>query len=718
MEQWGDGQGQHATGQRRPDRCVQELDLRQQVPTREAVRHFVSILGRGPRGAVTDSTGVHDESHPKRLSGQTIILRKEVSETTNIQLTADQQASQLKSAERGHAQKRENPSTWTTPTLIALLAVACIVLHLVLRYAFHSSPAAWQAPLLLALLVGGIPLLFRLGQKLLEREFGSDHLAGISIVTSVILGEYLVGVIVILMLSGGTALEQFASRKASSVLDALARRMPDVAHRKTGNELADVKIGEISVGDTLVVFPHEICPVDGVVVAGNGKMNEAYLTGEPFEIEKMPGSQVISGAINGDVAIHISAEKLAVDSRFARIMRVMQDAEQRRPRMRRLADKLGAWYTPLALALAAMAWGFTEEANRFLAVVVVATPCPLLIAIPVAVIGAISLSARRGIIIKNPAALEQIDRCRTLIFDKTGTLTYGKPSVSEILCAPGFAEGEVLQLAASLERYSKHPLSLAVQEAAKKKNLPIEIVSEISERPGEGLRGTVAGRKVLVTSRSKVSGRDIALPPITSGLECLVFIDASYAATLRFYDTPRTDSRTFIKHLKPRHAVNRVLLVSGDRDQEVRRLAKEVGISEVHSAKTPEDKVSITREEVSGSPTLFLGDGINDAPAMQAATVGVAFGVHSDVTSEAADAVILEASLARVDELIHIARRMRRIALQSAIGGMALSILGMLAAAFGYLPPIGGAIGQEIIDLAAVLNAVRVAVPPRFLSDF
>ena len=634
------------------------------------------------------------------------------------QATADHQSARVAPAKGGPAQVHKKLEMWTTPTLIALLAAACIVLHLVLRYALHVSRTTWQAPLILTLLIGGLPLVWRLARKLLEREFGSDHLAGISIITSVILGEYLVGVIVILMLSGGTALEQFASRKASSVLDALARRMPEVAHRKIEKELVDVRLGDISIGDMLVVFPHEICPVDGVVVDGTGKMNEAYLTGEPFEIEKMPGSQVISGAINGDVAIHIRAEKLAVDSRFARIMRVMQDAEQRRPHMRRLADKLGAWHTPVALALAAMAWGFTGEANRFLAVIVVATPCPLLIAIPVAVIGAISLSARRGIIIKNPAALEQVDRCRTLIFDKTGTLTYGKPSLSEILCAPGFAEDEVLELAASLERYSKHPLSLAVQEAAQKKNLPIEIVSEISERPGEGLRGTVAGQKVLITSRGKILGQDIALSPITSGLECLVFIDGSYAATFRFHDTPRAESRTFIRHLKPRHAVNRVLLVSGDRDQEVRRLAEEVGIREVHSAKTPEDKVAITREEVRASPTLFLGDGINDAPAMQAATVGVAFGVQSDVTSEAADAVILEASLARVDELIHIARRMRNIALQSAIGGMALSILGMVAAAFGYLPPIGGAIGQEIIDLAAVLNAVRVALPPRFLVDF
>lgn len=641
-----------------------------------------------------------------------------VNGTMPAQASLDNQPARVAPAERAPAQGRNKFSTWTTQTLIALLAAVCILLHLVLRYALPVSRPAWQAPLILTLLVGGLPLLWRLTRKLFEREFGSDHLAGVSIITSVILGEYLVGVIVILMLSGGTALEQFASRKVSSVLDALARRMPEIAHRKSGHELSDVRLGEISIGDMLVVFPHEICPVDGVVVDGTGKMNEAYLTGEPFEIEKMPGSQVISGAINGDVAIHIRAEKLAVDSRFARIMRVMQDAEQRRPRMRRLADKLGAWYTPVALALAATAWGFTGEANRFLAVIVVATPCPLLIAIPVTVIGAISLSARRGIIIKNPAALEQIDRCRTLIFDKTGTLTYGKPSVSEILCAPGFGGDEVLQLTASLERYSKHPLSLAVQEAAQRKNLPVEAVVEISERPGEGLRGTVAGRKILITSRNKISGQDVALPPITSGLECLVFIDGSYAATFRFHDTPRADSRTFIRHLLPRHAVNRVLLVSGDRDQEVRRLAEEVGISEVHSAKTPEDKVAITREEVRASPTLFLGDGINDAPAMQAATVGVAFGVQSDVTSEAADAVILEASLARVDELIHIARRMRHIALQSAIGGMGLSILGMLAAAFGYLPPIGGAIGQEIIDLAAILNAVRVALPPRFLVDF
>jgi P-type E1-E2 ATPase len=314
--------------------------------------------------------------------------------------------------------------------------------------------------------------------------------------------------------------------------------------------------------------------------------------------------------------------------------------------------------------------------------------------------------------------LEQIDRCRTLIFDKTGTLTYGKPTVSEILCAPGFTEEEVLQTVASLERYSKHPLSGAIQEAAQNAHLPAKPVSEISERPGEGLKGTVGKRKVRITSRNKVKTLKLTLPPVASGLECVIFLDDAYAATFRFHDAPRTDSRSFIRHLSPRHSVSRILIVSGDRDEEVRHLAQHVGITVVYSAKSPEEKVTIVRNEAAQAPTLFLGDGINDAPAMQAATVGVAFGVQSDITAEAADAVILETSLSRVDELIHIARHMRHIALESAIGGMALSLIGMLAAALGYLPPIGGAIAQEIIDLVAVLNAVRVAVPARSMTDF
>ena len=601
---------------------------------------------------------------------------------------------------------------------IAALALAGIVTHLYLRFAARTSLASSQWPLVAVLAIGGTILVARLARNLLAREFGSDQLAGISIVTSVLLGQYLVGAVVILMLSGGTALEQFASRRASSVLNALAKRMPLVAHRKEDGLVHDVALSDIRIGDEVIVLPHETCPIDGTVIDGRGKMNEAYLTGEPFEIAKVAGSEVLSGALNGDTALTIRAQKLAVDSRYAKIMRVMEDAEQRRPRIRRLGDLLGAWYTPAALAIASIAWVATGESHRFLAVLVVATPCPLLIAIPVAVIGAISLSARRAIIIRNPAVLEQISQCHTMIFDKTGTLTFGEPSLSQIFCAPGIEKNAALRFAASIENYSKHPLAGAIQQAARKANLTLMPAAEISERPGEGLRGRVDGRSVWITGRAQAAHIQSSLPPLAPGLECVVFIDGTYAATLQFHDAPRSDSFPFVRHLKSRHHVNHLLLVSGDRPNEVQELATHVGIKEVYAAKSPEEKVAIVRAESAGSKTLFLGDGINDAPAMQAATVGIAFGAKSDITSEAADAVVLETSLNRVDELLHIGRRMRNIALQSALGGMTLSILGMIAAAFGYLPPIGGAIAQEIIDLAAVLNAIRAAIPPAALSDF
>jgi len=612
----------------------------------------------------------------------------------------------------------ETPLKKPGESTIAGIAVAGIALHLLLRFVFSFPPIVYFLPLWVVLVVGGAPLIFTLAKKALARKFGSDLLAGISILTAVLVREYLVGVIVVLMLSGGETLERFATRRASSVLDALAKRVPSTGHRKAGNSLVDISLADITIGDLLVVLPHEICPVDGVVVEGRGRMDEAYLTGEPYEISKTPGSGVLSGAINGETAVVIRAEKLPVNSRYARIMQVMKETEQRRPRLRRLGDLLGAWYTPVAVALAVAAWALSGASERFLAVVVIATPCPLLLAIPVAIIGAISVSARRGIVIKNPAALEQIDRCRTLIFDKTGTLTYGEPSVSEIVCVDPFQRAEVLRLAASLEMYSKHPLAGAVIRAAREGELPFEAVSQISERPGEGLRGIVGGRQVLLTSRKQLGEAGRELPAQAPGLECVAMVDDKLAAVFRFRDVPRADSRMFLSHLRPRHAVRKLILVSGDRESEVRYLAEEVGIRDVHAGKSPEEKVEIVRAETRHEKTLFMGDGINDAPAMQAATVGVAFGHASDIAAEAADAVILEPSLSKVDELIHISARMRSIALQSAVGGMALSMIGMIAAAFGYLPPIGGAIAQEVIDLAAVLNAVRVAIPSKSLTDF
>jgi heavy metal translocating P-type ATPase len=611
--------------------------------------------------------------------------------------------------------------------LIAAFTLAAIGLHLVLRFGGWRSAEVLgrplpQIPLLAALVFGGVPLLLDLLNKVLHGEFGSDLLAGISIVTSVLLREYLAGALVVLMLSGGEALEAYAVRSASSVLEALARRLPSRAHRRQDGQVVDVALAEVAVGDTLVVFPHEVCPVDGTVLAGHGVMDESYLTGEPYQMSKTPGSTVLSGAINGETALTLRADKLAVDSRYAKIMEVMRASEQRRPRLRRLGDQLGALYTPLAVALALVAWAVSRDATLFLAVLVVATPCPLLIAIPVAIIGAISLSARRGIIIKDPAVLEKIDTCRTAIFDKTGTLTYGQPKLTELAPGPGFSEQEVLGLVASLERYSKHPLARAILDAAQEAGLALLDANEIQEPPGEGLRGTVAGRSIQVTNRKKLLARqpqlEKELPPVGGGMECVVAIDGRYAATLRFRDQPRAEGASFVHHLRPKHFFDRVMIVSGDRESEVRYLAEQVGITEVHASQTPEQKVDIVRRLTQQANTVFLGDGINDAPALTAATVGIAFGQNSDITAEAAGAVIMDTSLQKVDEFLHISRRLRSIALQSAVGGMALSLVGMVVAAAGYLPPVAGAILQEVIDVLAVANALRVAFPPKTLTDY
>ena len=598
-----------------------------------------------------------------------------------------------------------------------------------------ADPGGWFAgrsltvaelPLIAMLIIGGGLLVADLLSKLLKGSFGSDLLAGVAIVTSLLLGEYVAGVLVVLMLSGGEALESRAVSRAGDVLNALARRMPTVAHRRLEGRLVDVPLAELAVGDTIVVLPHEICPVDGTVVAGRGTMDESYLTGEPYQMRKAPGSLVLSGAINGEAALEVRADRVGEDSRYAKIMQVLRESEQQRPRLRRLADTLGGLYTPLALALALAAWWASGEAVRFLAVLVVATPCPLLIGIPVAIIGAVSLAAKRGIVIRDPAILERLDSCRTAIFDKTGTLTYGRPQLTDIVPLADQSAADVLALAASLEAYSKHPLAGAVLEAASDRGLTLLDVDSLAEEPGKGLVGRVllpaaATRDVTITSRQKLPLVDPAgaqrLPAQAGGLECVVVANGQAVGLLRFHDSPRASGRPFVEHLAPAHGLSRVMLVSGDRESEVRWLAEIVGIDEVHAGISPEGKLQLVEAATAEAPTLFVGDGINDAPALAAATVGVAMGTASDVTSEAAGAVVMDSALERVDELLHIGSRLRSIALQTAVGGMAASVVGMLVAAAGLLPPAAGALVQEAIDVVAVVNALRMSWNGGSLSD-
>jgi len=604
-------------------------------------------------------------------------------------------------------------------SLALVAALAGLLLHFGLLLIPHLPHKISDLPLWFGVLAGGGPFIVELVRKALRKEFGADLLAALSVNTATIMGQLVVATIIVVMLAGGQKLEEFATRRASKVLDELAKRTPSIAHRLQDGQLHDVSVGDIVPGDTLTFFPHEICPVDGTVTEGAGAMDESFLTGEPFHIQKTVGSQVISGALNGDSAITIVADKLPQDSRYAQIVQVIEKAEKTPPPMRRLGDQLGAIYTPFAVAIAIAAWVFTGDPQRFLAVLVIATPCPLLLAIPIAIVGAVSLAAKHSIVIKKPVVLEQLNNIRTMLFDKTGTLTHGQPALFEVLPLSTLDTAEILRLAASLERYSKHPLSAAVLAAAKIQHIAPIPVQAISEKPGAGLQGQIGSSSVTITGRKSLPPATVKdLPPSGAGMECVLLVDGWLVALMRFHDRPREDGRSFIGHLQPKHRIQRLSILSGDREPAVRDLAARFGIEEVRAALSPEEKLTIVKEETKRAPTLFIGDGVNDAPAMLAATVGVAFGRNSDITAEAAGAVILDASLERVDQLLHIGRRMRRIAMESAVGGMLLSILGMAAASFGFLPPIWGAVAQEAIDLLAVLNALRVSLPPRDLQDF
>ena len=580
----------------------------------------------------------------------------------------------------------------------------------------------WTAiPLMVMCVVVAVPLTIEVVHGLMSRRVGADVLGLLAMVTAAVMSEWLVAAVIALMVSGGKALEDAASARASAVLDALARRSPTIAHLRGADGVPrDIDVGSLAIGDVVVVLPHEICPVDGVVIEGRGSMDESYLTGEPYVVPKTPGSQVLSGAINSAEALVVRSERTAADSRYAQIVGVLTKAEAEQPPMRRLADRLGITYTVIALLFAVAGWVVSGDPNRFLAVLVIATPCPLLIGVPVAIIGAIALAARYGIIIKDPSMLERISTARTMVFDKTGTLTYGKPTLSSIDVAAGFDRHELLALTSSAEQYSRHPLAVAVIEATS--DVPRLPVERVAEMPGSGLVAVVAGRELLVTGRVAVARTHpelvAQLPPEAAGLECVIIVDGGYAGTMQFRDEPRAGAREFIAHLNARHGVVRTLLLSGDRRSEVDYLAERVGLTEALAQVSPERKLQIVQAETALAPTVFLGDGINDAPAMTAATVGVAFGKNNDVTAEAADAVVLDSSFERLDELMHIGRRLRRIALQTAIGGIALSAVGMLLAVAGLLPPIAGAIAQEVIDLLAIANATRVAMARRPMTDF
>ncbi|MFJ6646148.1 heavy metal translocating P-type ATPase [Streptomyces sp. NPDC091290] len=542
---------------------------------------------------------------------------------------------------------------------------------------------------------------------------GVDVIAVLALGGTLAVGEYLAGALIGLMLATGRTLESAAQRRASHDLRALLEHAPRTARRRTADGVSSVPLGEIAVGDLLVVGPGEVVPVDGTVESASAVLDESVLTGEPLQVERPRGAGVRSGVVNAGGAFELRATATEQDSTYAGIVRLARQAGAENAPVVRLADRYAAWFLPLSLAVAGLAWLISGSAVRAVAVLVVATPCPLLLAAPVAIVSGLSRASRLGVVIRDGGALESLGRARTLLLDKTGTLTRGRPRVVDVVAAPGWTPSEALRLAASVDQYSPHVLARAITDTARERELEPSVPSDVTEEPGRGATGTVDGHRVSV-GRTDFGG---ARPPWAGAVDNRALLDGAAVAWLTVDGKPagavllrdplRHDAPRTLRHLRSA-GIDRVLMLTGDRAEPAREVAAVLGLDDVRAELGPADKVAAVRAERDRAVTVMVGDGVNDAPALAAADVGVAMGARgSTATSEAADIVLTTDRVDRLADAVSIAVRARRIAVQSALGGMLLSLAAMAAAAAGLLPPAVGALLQEGIDAAVILNALR-----------
>jgi len=557
----------------------------------------------------------------------------------------------------------------------------------------------------------------------LSGRFAADLVAMLAIVAALALGEPLAGLIVVLMQTGGEALERYAEGRASAAVHELEAAAPRLAHRLAAGELEDIPAEQVAVGDEVLVRPGELVPCDGLVLGGRSQVDTARLTGEPLPVAAAEGTRLLSGSLNLDGPLTLRATARAEESQYARVVQLVRTAQESKAPLQRLADRYAAWFTPLTLLVCLTAYLATRDPVRVLAVLVVATPCPLILATPVAVVGGINRAARYGIIFRHGSALEQMARITTAVFDKTGTLTIGRPQVAEILAVPPFTAEEVLRLAGAVEHGSGHLLARTLIEEAAARGVEPPMARGITESPGEGVTGETEGRRVAVGGWAFVVGRHpeaeqglrAALGGGTSeGLRAYVAVDGRGAGVVEYADRLRPGLPAFMATLR-RLGVRRTLLLSGDDQTNASAVGRAVGIQEVHGGLLPAGKVAfVQRLMKEGEHVLMVGDGTNDAPALSTATVGVALASGGGgISAEAADAVILADDPTRVAAAIAISRRTLRLARQSIWAGLGMSGVAMVAAALGYIPPIAGALLQEGIDVAVILNALRASLPPR-----
>jgi heavy metal translocating P-type ATPase len=599
----------------------------------------------------------------------------------------------------------------------SVVASGCLVgigLGALLR-AFGSSgagDAVWAAADAVLL----VPLSWSVVRTLLRRDVGVDAIALVSMAGALALGEYLAGAVIALMLAGGNALEERAGARARRELKALIERAPRIATLLDGDQTRAVPVKEVRVGELVLVRPGEVLPVDGVVETDQAVLDEAALTGESLPVLCRRGDSVRSGTLNAGEALRLRAVRPAAESAYAALVRLVQEAEGQRAPFVRLADRYAAFFLPLTAAAAGTAWALSGDPVRALAVFVVATPCPLILAAPIALLSGISRAARVSVVVKGGGVIERLGSARTVVLDKTGTLTLGTPQLERVARLDGVAANEALRLAASLDQLSAHPFAAALVREARERGLTLAFPSEVAERPGQGIEGVVEGRHVAVGSDTHLhelgyDGLAAVEPQLEPGrARVLIGVDGRLAAALEFSDPPREGALGLIDRLHAAGIVQ-VAMLTGDRQAVAESVGSLLQVDRIYAQQSPEDKLEVVRA-IGATPELgpvvMVGDGINDAPALALADVGIAMGsAGATASSETADAIVLVDRIDRVADAIEIGRRSLSIARQSVIAGIGLSLVAMAFAGLGFIAPVGGALLQEAVDVAVILNALR-----------